>query len=175
MKKALRFAGRSAGDIVVAALAVVAAVASFGGTDDSAYLFPRLIAAAWLGLCVLHFVLRAAGAAKAAVADFAAMRRAAPGAAIIAVYAALAEAVGFYFSALCAFLALATLYDPKRGGTSGVDGTDGTGGADGAGGWEGWEWKKAAMRIAVACVIIVVLRLVFSELLRVQTPRGALF
>ena len=147
MKGALR----SAGEIVVAVLAAVAAAASFLGTDDSAYLFPRLIGAAWLGLCALYLVLRLTGAAKAENADFSAMRRAAPGAAVIAVYAALAEAAGFYLSAFAAFLALATIYD-NRGGR-----------------------RRIFARIAVACAIIIVLRVVFSEALRVQTPRGLLF
>ena len=151
MRDSLRIAAGLAGDLAVAALAVVAAVASFGGGDDSAYLFPRLTSAAWLGLCVLYLVLRAAGAARPENPDFAALRRAAPGAAVVAAYAALAEAAGFYFSALCAFLALTTIYD-RRGG-----------------------WRRAMARFAVACVIILVLRAVFSEILRVQTPRGALF
>ena len=157
MRDSLRIAAGLAGDLAVAALAVVAVVASFGGGDDSAYLFPRLTSAAWLGLCVLYLVLRAAGAARPENPDFAALRRAAPGAAVVAAYAALAEAAGFYFSALCAFLALTTIYD-RRGGRGGRGG-----------------WRRAMARFAVACVIILVLRAVFSEILRVQTPRGALF
>ena len=151
----MRVALRSAGEIVAAVLAAVAAAASFAGGDDSAYLFPRLTGAAWLGLCALYFVLRLTGAAKAESVDFSAMRRAAPGAAVIAVYAALAEAAGFYLSAFAAFMALATLYDNR--------------------GEKGGRRRRIVARIAVACAIIVVLRLVFSEALRVQTPRGLLF
>lgn len=154
MKELLRNAARSAGDFVVAVLALVAAGASFAGNDDAAYLFPRLIGAAWLGLCVVYFALRWRGAAAAANPDFAALRRAVPGGAVIIVYAALAETVGFYLAAFCAFLALATLYD-RRGQRGG--------------------WRRVGARIAVTCIIIIVLRLVFSELLRVQTPRGILF
>ena len=143
--------GEWAGELAVLALAAAATLASFAGADDSAYLFPRLISAAWLGLCVLHLLLRRTGAAKAATPDWAALRRAAPGGAIILAYAALAEALGFYLAAFCAFLALATVYD-RRGGR-----------------------RRVIARILVACAIIVALRLVFSELLRAQTPRGVLF
>lgn len=157
MREFFRKASGLAGDILAAALAVAAAAASFAGTDDAAYLFPRLIGAAWLGLCVLYFALRLADAAKKAGgerrtgADFAAMRRAAPGVGVIVIYVALAEAAGFYLSAFFAFLALSTIYD-RRGGR-----------------------RRMIARIVVACVIILALRAVFSELLRVQTPSGVLF
>ena len=154
MKKFGRVAADLAGDLIVVALAAAAALASFAGADDSAYLFPRLISAAWLGLCVLHLILRLADAARVQSPDYSALRRAAPGAAIIAVYAALAEAAGFYLAAFCAFLTLATVYD-KREGKAG--------------------WRRAVARILVAGAIILALRAVFSELLRVQTPRGVLF
>lgn len=151
MRGIFRAVSRWGGDILMAAVAAIAAAASFAGADDSAYLFPRLISAAWLGLCVLLFFLRLTGAAKPENPDFAALRRAAPGAGVIVAYAALAEAAGFYLSAFFAFLALATIYD-RQGGK-----------------------RRMIARIVVACVIILALRAVFSELLRVQTPRGILF
>lgn len=136
------------GEVAAVALAAAMAVASFSA-DGEAYLFPRLVSATMLALCVA-MLARSLGRPPAAMPAGTA-RRVAPGFAIVAGYAAVAETAGFYLASVAAFFLVVAVYGTPR-----------------------WGARAVAIRVAVTAAFILAMHLVFSRLLKVQIPGGFL-
>lgn len=140
------------GDVLLTALAAALAGLSFAG-DGAPYLFPRILAVLLLLLCLLQIanVLRG-GDDSVNLAQIAGeLRRALPAVAVVVVYIALAETLGFYLAALPAYLSFVLV-----GGT-------------------GCSLRQVAAAALAALLFTAVLYGLFSVLLYVQTPRGILF
>jgi len=136
------------GELLTLALVSGLCAAAWLGGEGEAYLFPRLISVAMLAIALgvaASAMLRRGGVAEAI--DWPLI---APALLIGAVYLAALEWLGFYTSSALAFFAIGLLY----GG--------------------GGERRAAAVaRCAlITLAFVVVLYLVFSLGLRVQTPRG---
>ena len=142
MKKLRAFTAAFAGDLAVLAFAVAAAAASFSAEPADAYHFPRLSSFLLLVFCALNaavnFRRRIAPPLPLSLC-----RRLLPGAAMIAVYIALAEWAGFYISSAAVFALLAYYYGKNR--------------------------RPLAVFAATMCVTAG-LYLLFGVLLQVQTP-----
>ena len=119
-----------------------------------AFLFPRLIGGVMLGLALWNFARAALGLAR--VGDGVAsgtLRRVAPGVIVmLALVLFAAKALGFYAASFLAFVALHALHDPAPHGSARV-------------------WAK---RVGVAAGFMLVVYALFTLLLKVQLPRGAL-
>lgn len=75
--------------------------------------------------------------------------RALPGLAIMVVYVAVLETVGFYVSTWLAFVAMSTIYAPVP-----------------------WGWQQVLRRLVIATLFVLTLYLLFTGLLSVRTPKG---
>ncbi len=136
------------GEILVVAFALTATIASFSASNAEAYLFPRLISASTLVLCV--FLLRESFSKTPMAANITLIGRVAPSFAVIAGYATIAETVGFYLAGATAFFLIVNLY-----------------------GGESRSPKQLTFRIIVTATFILAMYLIFSLLLKVQVPKGS--
>lgn len=135
-------------------LACVVAWFSFTAFPAEAFLFPRLIAVAFLGLAVWAFARTALGLARAGSGlTGALLMRLAPGLAVMVVQIFwAAKAVGFYTSSCIAFLVILSLYDPAPRNRIGT-------------------WAR---QIGITLAFMAAIFVLFDLLLQVQTPRGIL-
>jgi Tripartite tricarboxylate transporter TctB family len=140
---------------IVLLLAAVVAWLSFTQEPAGAFLFPRLISVAFLGLALWNFVRAAMGLARVGGGLSArSLGNIVPGLAVMVLLVALgARGLGFYAGSTLAFLAVYTIYDPAPV-TSARD------------------WLK---RIAVTLGFMAVIYVLFALVLQVQTPRGLFF
>lgn len=136
-------------------LALTVAWLSFTREPASAFLFPRLISVAMLGLAIWNFARAAMGLARVGAGISAAtIATIAPGIAIMCVYVFfMAKWLGFYAASMVVFTAIYALYDPAPH----------------------TEIKSWGKRIIVAFGFMCVMYLLFNVLLKVQTPRGLFF
>lgn len=141
------------GDWLMMALAVVMAWASFR-VESEAYLFPRMVSALLLLFALInivqvtlrHLARKNGTAPTAPPIATATLRRLLPAICIVAVYIYVCDIIGFYWSALPAFVLLAACY----------------GGALNA-----RQWKL----LALATVLVMGgVYLLFDVVLQVQTP-----
>lgn len=139
---------------LVLALAAVVFWLSVTREPADAFLFPRLIGGIMLLLALWNFARAALGLAR--VGDgvsFAALGRIAPGVLVMLVLVLFAaKAAGFYTASFVAFVTLYALHDPAPHGAVGT-------------------WVK---RVGVAAGFMLVIYALFTLLLKVQIPRGAL-
>lgn len=139
--------------IAVAALCIALGLYVLGYFVDNeeAYLFPRLIS---IGMAVFAVALLVGSFSPATVVESVApvpWLTIVPALAVFLAYVSLAEEVGFYATAFCAFFVLISIYAPERGSVRG--------------------WLN---RFAVTCLFIGAMYCVFALLLKVQTPQGFL-
>lgn len=140
---------------VVLIVGLIVAWISFTQQPAEAFLFPRLIAVAFVALAGWNFYRAASGLARIGEGmSLTPTLNMLPGLLVLIVlifYAA--KAYGFYLSSTVAFFAIYTLYDP-------VPLSD----------LRGW-----LRRILVTAAFMAVIYALFALLLQVQTPRGAFF
>ena len=140
-----------AGDAIVLLFAMLTVWASFAVDEPDAYAFPQLLSLLLLLFAGINMARKSSRTALAAAPppplSAALLAKIMPATAVIVVYLAVAEALGFYFSAFFAFALLSFLY----------------GGGD-----------KSDVRnaVLVAAAFVAVLYALFSLLLGVQLPRG---
>ena len=139
----------------VLGVALLVAWLSFTQEPADAFLFPRVIAVAFVGLAIWNFARAALGLAKVGGGiDTSTMKAVLPGAIVLALYVFwAAKGLGFYLASTLAFFALYTLYDPAPWGSA-------------------RDWAKRAL---VTLVFMSVIYALFAWLLQVQTPRGVWF
>ena len=138
---------------LVLAVAALVAWLSFTQEPAEAFLFPRVVAVAFVGLAVWNFARAAMGLARVGGGiDSATALAVLPGLAVVAIYVFWgARALGFYTASTLAFFALYSLYDPAP-----------------------WSAGRAwARRILVTAAFMGVIYALFALVLQVQTPRGA--
>lgn len=143
----------ASGLILLAGLAV--AWASHTAEPAEAYLFPRLISLAWVGLAAWTFGKAVMGRTRVGAGlHLPTMGRLAGGLAVMLVHVFwAAETLGFYTGGTLAMLAIVSLYDPAPHGAL-------------------RSWLR---RLAVSLGFMAVMYLLFSQLLGVFTPRGLFF
>lgn len=129
--------------------------ASFTAEPAEAYLFPRLISAAWVGLAAWTFGKALLGRTRVGPGlHIPTLLRLLPGLVVMALYVFwAAEALGFYSGGTLAFFAIVSLYDPAPHGAPG-------------------SWLR---RLAVTAGFMAVIYLLFARLLGVYTPQGLFF
>ncbi len=141
--------------LLVLALAATVAWISFTREPADAFLFPRLISGVMLLLALWNAIRALRGLSR--VGGGVAGREiltVLPGILIICVlvfYAA--KTLGFYCASTFGFFTLYTLYDPASHG----------------------DWRSWLKRIVVTLAFMGVIYLLFTVLLKVQTPRGLYF
>lgn len=143
-----------AGDITVLLFALLTTWASFAVDEPDAYAFPQLLSLLLLLFAVINVTRVARAAPKSSPPlTVAVLIKIAPAVGVVVAYLAVAETLGFYFSAFISFALLSFLY----GGDVGKDISD-----------------KSRVRNAIiaATVFIATLYALFSLLLSVQLPRG---
>ena len=101
-----------AGDLLVFIFAVLAALASFRGESAEVYYFPRLVSVLLLVFALANLVVHFRRPAAAPPLSMALCRRLFPAVFIIVVYIYVCDIVGFYWSALPAFVLLSVCYHP---------------------------------------------------------------
>ena len=141
--------------IAVLAIAVTVAWLSFTREPAAAFLFPRLIAGVMLVLAIWNAARAGLGLARVGgglrMGEFLTVL---PGVLIMLVYVLFAaRALGFYVASFIAFVALYALYDPAPHTRLS-------------------SWVR---RVITAAGFMIVIWLLFTLLLKVQTPRGAFF
>lgn len=143
----------ASGLIFLAGLAV--AWASFNGTPAEAYLFPRLISLAWVGLAGWTFVKALMGRTRVGAGlHVPTLLRLAPGLVVMLILVFwAAEALGFYLGSTIAVFIIVTAYDPAPHA-------------------EPKSWGK---RVLITLGFMAVIYLLFSTLLGVYTPTGIWF
>ncbi len=141
--------------LAVAGLAGTVAWLSFTQEPAGAFLFPRLVSVAFVGLALWNLVRAATGLSKVGEGlPLARIIAILPGLAVALVFGLwAARALGFYSASTLAFFVILTLYDPAPL-------TD----------LRGW-----GRRLAVTAGVMAVIYALFALLLRVQTPRGMFF
>jgi len=137
---------------IVLLLAIWIAFVSFNVDDPGPYLFPRLVAVTMLGLAAISFQRALRGKSRTGAGlDRQVLINLAPGVILMTVYVFfLAEFLGFYVGSFISFLLLCTIYDPHRY-------TD----------LNAW-----IRRLGISVGFIAVMYVLFSLVLKVQTPRG---
>ena len=140
----------ASGDILVAIFAGALVAAAFAGDEPAPYLFPRILAVLMLMLCALQIgnVLRGGDTSVKLMQVKDELRRSLPAVAVVVIYIACAERVGFYLAAVPAYIAFVLV------------------------GSRGWTWRGLIQAAIVGVLFTIVLYLVFAKLLYVQTPRG---
>ena len=136
-------------DVVVWVLAAVAFCASWFVDEPEAYTFPRLVSILFLIFATANLI-RSFFAESFSIDQFTRLRPLLPGMALIALYIALAEHIGFYVSAALIYWSLAFAYS------------------------ENHNHRSALKSAVIALAVVAVLYLLFAILLKVQTPRGFL-
>lgn len=141
--------------LLVLALAATVAWISFTREPADAFLFPRLISGVMLLLALWNALRAVRGLSR--VGGGVAGREiltVLPGIVVIcALVFFAAKMLGFYAASTLAFFTLFTLYDPASHG----------------------DWRSWLKRIVVTLVFMGVIYLLFTVLLKVQTPRGLYF
>jgi hypothetical protein len=126
--------------------------AALGSDMPQAYLFPQMLALAMAALgaamVISAFAKNAPSAPWARIPWF----RILPGMAVLAVFLAILQTVGFYLSSWLAFSSIGILYAPV-----------------------GERFATAKRVVPASIVFLAVLYLVFWTLLQVQLPRGFAF
>lgn len=144
-------------------LSVIFSAAAYWNTDPEVYLFPRIAAGFMLLLALVQWtdvvIKRKQHPADSAfvsggLAQGLAWKALLPGMVVGILYVLIMERLGFYLSALLAFVAITSLYgkpdsDHKR--------------------------HKVGYNVIVGLIFIVVLYALFWKLLNVRTPTGLLF
>ena len=140
---------------VVLAIAATVTYISFTQEPAGAFLFPRLISIFFVGLAIWNFIRAALGMARVGGGlDFQTIKNILPGLIVMIIYIFFAaKNLGFYLSSWLTFMTLFTLYDPAAFSNS----------------------KAWAKRLIITTVFMIVIYLLFTSLLQVQTPRGILF
>ena len=143
----------ASGLVFAAGLAV--AWASFNGEPVQAYLFPRLISLAWVGLAGWTFGKAIMGRTRVGAGlHMPTLLRLAPGLAVMLVLVFWgARVLGFYLGSTIAVLAIIAIYDPAPHSDP----------------------KSWARRVAISLGFMAVIYLLFSTLLSVYTPAGIWF
>ena len=140
-----------------AVLAVALAVGwlSFTQEPADAFLFPRVVAVAFVALAVWNFARAALGLARVGGGiDRTTALAVVPGLVVMTLYVFwAAKAIGFYAASTVAFFLLYSFYDPAPWGSVRA-------------------WVR---RGAITLVFMGVVYALFAWLLRVQTPRGIFF
>lgn len=138
--------------VAILGVAIVVAWLSFTREPAAAFLFPRLIACVMLLLAIWNAARAALGLARVGTGFTAREARTiAPGVLVMLVYVLFAaKALGFYVASFMAFVILYALYDPAPH-------------------TQASSWLR---RVAVAAGFMAVIYLLFTVLLKVQTPRG---
>ena len=114
MKLAQGFMAAYAGDIIITVFAVVVTVASFISEPAEIYLFPRLSSSLILFFCILNMAFNIRRQRQSPPLSMSLLRRLLPGMAIMVVYVAAAELLGFYLSSVAAFFLLSWCYAGKN-------------------------------------------------------------
>ena len=137
----------------VLAVALLVTYLSFMQEPAAAFLFPRVVAIAFVILAVWNFARATMGLARVGGGvDGATLTAILPGLVVMAIFVFwAAKALGFYVSSTIAFFILYTLYDPAPLASL-------------------RDWGK---RIIVTAAFMAVIYGLFALLLQVQTPRGA--
>ncbi len=140
---------------IVLAVAIIVAWLSFTEEPTEAFLFPRIISVAFVGLAVWNMYRAAAGLARVGGGiDGRTALNVLPGLIVALAFVFFAAtALGFYVAGTLTFLAIYTIYDPTP--LSSLNG-----------------WVR---RIIVTAVFMAVMYGLFALLLKVQTPRGMFF
>jgi hypothetical protein len=140
---------------IVLAVATIVAWLSFTQEPAEAFLFPRIISVAFLGLAIWNMARAALGLARVGGGiDRTTALNVLPGLAIALAFVFWgATALGFYVAGTITFLAVYTIYDPSPLTSASA-------------------WLR---RIVVTAVFMAVIYGLFALLLRVQTPRGMFF
>ena len=140
--------------VLVLVLAGWVAWLSFTREPAGAFLFPRLIGSVMLALALWNVARAALGLSR--VGDgltLGGVATIAPGVLImLALVLFAAKALGFYAASTLAFFALYSFYDPAPHTA----------------------WRSWARRLVVTLAFMLVIYCLFTLLLKVQTPRGAL-
>jgi len=138
--------------VLILAIALLVTYLSFTEEPAEAFLFPRVVSVAFMGLAVWNFIRAAGGMSK--VGRGVALREAKnlfPGLIVMLVLVFwAAKALGFYVSSTIAFFAVYSIYDPAPHSSA-------------------KDWIKRAITTTVFMAVIYSL---FALLLKVQTPRG---
>jgi len=139
---------------LVLALAATVFWLSVTREPADAFLFPRLTGGIMLLLAAWNFARAALGLARTGDGlDRTTLGRVAPGVLVMLVLVLFAaKALGFYTASFVAFVVLYSLYDPAPHDSPVT-------------------WAK---RLAIAAAFMLVVYLLFTLLLKVQIPRGAL-
>ncbi len=137
---------------LILAIALLVTYLSFTEEPAEAFLFPRIISVAFVGLAIWNFIRAAGGMAKVgrgvALQD---AKNLLPGLIVMLILVFwAAKALGFYVSATIAFFTVYSIYDPAPHSSA-------------------KDWIKRAVITAVFMAVIYSL---FALLLKVQTPRG---
>ena len=141
--------------LLVLAVAAWVAWLSFTQEPADAFLFPRVVSVAFLGLAAWNAARALLGLARVGTGIDRRMALAIlPGLLVALTFVFWgAKALGFYAGGTLAFLAIYTLYDPAPASS-------------------GRAWIR---RIVVTAAFMAVIHGLFAMLLQVQTPRGILF
>lgn len=131
------------GDICLSIFAIVTLYASFTASPAEAYIFPRLSSILLALFCAANLALRFHRPPPLPL-TMSTLRKIAPGAAVICLYAGLAETIGFYPSSTVAAFTLMWIY--------------------------GGESRRIGMSLAATAVLLVLVYLLFGVLLQVQVP-----
>lgn len=137
---------------LILAIALLVTYLSFTEEPVEAFLFPRIISVAFVGLAIWNFIRAAGGMAKVgrgvSLND---TKNLIPGLIVMLILVFwAAKALGFYVSATIAFFAVYSIYDPAPHSST-------------------KDWIKRAVITAAFMAVIYAL---FALLLKVQTPRG---
>jgi ABC-type multidrug transport system permease subunit len=137
---------------LVLALAATVTWLSFTREPADAFLFPRIISVVMVLLAAWNFARAALGLARVGAGfSYTQLLRLLPGVLVMCVYVFFAARwLGFYTASLATFVAIYALYDPAPHTAL-------------------TSWLK---RVAIAAIFIAIMYLLFSVLLKVQTPRG---
>jgi hypothetical protein len=140
---------------IVLAVALVVAWLSFTEEPAEAFLFPRIISVAFVGLAAWNMYRAAAGLARVGGGiDGRTAMNVLPGLVVALAFVFVAATwLGFYVAGTLTFLTIYTIYDPAP--LSSLNG-----------------WVR---RIIVTALFMAVMYGLFALLLQVQTPRGMFF
>ena len=141
-----RFVAAFAGDLLVLAFAVVAVVASFRTGPAEAYYFPRLASALMLFFALANAVRNFRRPASPPL-SVALGRRLLPGTLIFVAYVVVCDIIGFYLSALLAFVLLAACYNAAP-----------------------WDKRQMGLLAFATAIVMGGVLFLFDFVLRVQTP-----
>lgn len=137
------------------ALAIIFAFLAFYNTDAEVYLFPRIIACALVILSIILFIVNIGKNQVQETTDTLTQSLVViwPGLLVGFVYIVSMETVGFYSSALLAFLSVVLIYGQEPL----------------------FDLKAFVIKLSISAAFMLVLYLLFWQGLNVRTPTGLLF